>query len=319
MTPDAPPPLLTRISRLLGIQYPIIQGGMVWTAGAELAVAVSGAGALGVLGAGSMKPDQLRTSIRAVVTGTDAPFGVNIPLMRGDRADLIAVCEEEGVRILITSSGDPTTFTPRLKQAGMTVMHVCAAVKHARKAAEAGCDAVIAEGFEAGGHNGIDEITTLTLIPQVVDAVTVPVVAAGGIADGRGMAAAFALGASGVQVGTRFAATVESAAHAEYKRLVVGATDRDTVLTMRGLMPVRMLRTPFAERAVEAERRGAARDELEALLGRKRERMGIGEGNIEEGMFEAGQSAGLVHEILPAAVVVRTMMLEYRNTQQGMP
>jgi enoyl-[acyl-carrier protein] reductase II len=319
MMPDFPPPLLTRVSRLLDIRYPIIQGGMVWTAGAELAVAVSGAGGLGVLGAGSMKPDQLRVSIRAVIAGTREPFGVNIPLARGDRNDLIAVCEEEGVRIMITSSGDPTVFTPRLKQAGMTVMHVCAGVKHARKAAEAGCDAVIAEGCEAGGHNGNDEITTLTLVPQVVDAVSVPVLAAGGIADGRGMAAAFALGASGVQVGTRFAATVESAAHAEYKKLVVQATDRDTVLTMRGVMPVRLLRTPFALRAMEAERRGAGREELEVLLGRKRERQGIGEGNIEEGMFEAGQSAGLVHEILPAAVVVRAMMEEYRNTQQGMP
>jgi enoyl-[acyl-carrier protein] reductase II len=317
--PDFPPPLLTSVSRLLGIRYPIIQGGMVWTAGTELAVAVSGGGGLGVLGAGSMKPDQLRTSIRGVIAGTREPFGVNIPLMRQDRNDLIAVCEEEGVRIVITSSGDPSVFTPRLKQAGLTVMHVCAAVKHARKAADAGCDAVIAEGFEAGGHNGIDEITTLTLVPQVVDAVSVPVIAAGGIADGRGMAAAFALGASGVQVGTRFAATVESTAHAEYKKLVVQATDRDTVLTMRGLMSVRLLRTPFAVRAMEAERRGAGREELEALLGRKRERQGIGEGNIEEGMFEAGQSAGLVHEILPAAVVVRTMMEEYRNTQQGMP
>jgi enoyl-[acyl-carrier protein] reductase II len=317
--PDFPPPLHTSVSRLLGIRYPIIQGGMVWTAGAELAVAVSGAGGLGVLGAGSMKPDQLRVSIRAVIAGTREPFGVNIPLMRQDRDDLIAVCEEEGVRILITSSGDPSVFAPRLKQAGRTVMHVCAAVKHARKAADTGCDAVIAEGFEAGGHNGVDEITTLTLVPQVVDAVHVPVIAAGGIADGRGMAAAFALGASGVQVGTRFAATTESTAHAEYKKLVVQASDRDTVLTMRGLIPVRLLRTPFAERAVDAERRGAGREELEALLGRKRERQGIGEGNIEEGMFEAGQSAGLVHEILPAAVVVRTMMEEYRNTQQGMP
>ena len=218
---------------------------MVWTAGAELAVAVSEAGGLGVLGAGSMKPDQLRMSIRAVVAGTRGAVRREYSADAGGPSDLIDVCREEGVHIVITSSGDPTEFTPRLKHAGMTVMHVVAAVKHARKAADAGCDAVIAEGFEAGGHNGIDEITTLTLVPQVVDAVRVPVIAAGGIADGRGMAAAFALGASGVQVGTRFAATVESAAHAEYKNLVVDAMDRGTVLTMRGLMPVRLAADPL--------------------------------------------------------------------------
>jgi enoyl-[acyl-carrier protein] reductase II len=319
MTPEIPSPLLTPLSRLLGIRYPIIQGGMVWTAGAKLAVAVSEAGALGVLGAGSMKPDALQEAARSVRAATKAPFGVNIPMMRQDKLDLITVCEEENVRIIITSSGDPSLLTPRLKSAGRIVMHVVATVKHARKAADAGCDAVIAEGFEAGGHNGVDEITTLALVPQVVDAVRVPVVAAGGIADGRGMAAAFALGASGVQVGTRFAATVESDAHPTYKNLVVDATDRDTVLTMRGLVPVRMLRTPFTLRAMDAERRGASREELEVLLGRKREMQGIGEGNVEEGMFEAGQSAGLVHAVLPAADVVRMMMDEYRTTQQRMP
>lgn len=319
MTPVPPLPLMTPLSRLLGIRFPIIQGGMVWTAGAKLAVAVSEAGALGVLGAGSMKSDALRNAVRAVRMGTSAPFGVNIPLMREDRLDLIGVCEEEGVKIVITSSGDPSLLTPRLKRAGCTVMHVIATVKHARKAAEAGCDAVIAEGCEAGGHNGVDEITTLALVPQVADAVRVPVVAAGGIADGRGMAAALALGASGVQVGTRFAATVESDAHPVFKQWVVDATDRDTVLTMRGLMPVRMLRTPFALRAVEAERKGATREELTTLLGRKREQLGIGEGNVDEGMFEAGQSAGLVHAILPAGDVVRMMMTEYRTTHQRMP
>jgi enoyl-[acyl-carrier protein] reductase II len=319
MTPAPPLPLMTPLSRLLGIRYPIIQGGMVWTAGAKLAVAVSEAGGLGVLGAGSMKPDELRHAIGAVHKGTAAPFGVNIPMMREDRLDLIGVCEETNVKIVITSSGDPSVLTPRLRNAGCTVMHVIATVKHARKAADAGCDAVIAEGFEAGGHNGVDEITTLALVPQVVDAVQVPVVAAGGIADGRGMAAALALGASGVQVGTRFAATLESDAHPIFKQRVVDATDRDTILTMRGLMPVRMLRTPFALRAMEAERMGATREELETLLGRKREKLGIGEGNVDEGMFEAGQSAGLVHAILPAADVVRMMMEEYRTIQQRMP
>lgn len=313
---DSPPPLPTRLTRLFRIRYPIIQAGMVWAAGCRLAVAVSEAGGLGLIGAGSMKPDMLRREIREARSGTALPFGVNIPLARLDADDLVRVTLEEGVRIVFTSSGHPLKFTAQLKEAGCTVVHVIAAVKHARKAAEAGCDAVVAEGFEAGGHNGIDEITTLTLIPQVVDAVDMPVIAAGGIADGRGMAAALALGAEGVQVGTRFAATVESSAHETYKRRVVEAGDGGTLLTLRALMPVRLLKTPFALKAAQAERRGAGREELETLLGRKREEQGIAEGNLEEGMFEAGQSAGLVHEILPAAEVVRSMMVQYYQTVQ---
>jgi enoyl-[acyl-carrier protein] reductase II len=289
---------------------------MVWAAGCRLAVAVSEAGGLGLIGAGSMKPDMLRREIREARSGTALPFGVNIPLARIDAGDLVRVTLEEGVRIVFTSSGHPLKFTAQLKEAGCTVVHVIAAVKHARKAAEAGCDAVVAEGFEAGGHNGIDEITTLTLVPQVVDAVDIPVIAAGGIADGRGMAAALVLGAEGVQVGTRFAATVESSAHETYKRRVVEAGDGGTLLTLRVLMPVRMLKTPFALKAAQAERRGAGRVELETLLGRKREEQGIAEGNLEEGMFEAGQSAGLVHEILPAAEVVRSMMFQYHQSVQ---
>lgn len=319
MTNDILPSLPTRVTRMLGIRYPIIQAGMVWTAGAKLAVAVSEAGGLGVLGAGSMKPDLLREQIRKVRTRTSFPFGVNIPLARRDAADLIGVCREEGVRIVITSSGHPMTHTPELKAAGCIVLHLVAAVKHARKAVEAGCDAVVAEGFEAGGHNGVDEITTLTLVPQVVDAVPVPVIAAGGIADGRGMAAAFALGAEAVQVGTRFAATIESAAHETYKQLVVDAHDGGTVFTLKEMMPVRMLKTPFAMKVLQAERRGAGRPELEELLGRKREQMGISEGNLEEGMFEAGQSAGLVHAVLPAAEVVSSMMAEYSAVKLRMP
>ena len=315
---DSPPPLPTRLTRLFRIRYPIIQAGMVWAAGCRLAVAVSEAGGLGLIGAGSMKPDVLRGQIREARAGTTFPFGVNIPLSRGDAGDLVHVAMEEGVRIVFTSAGHPVKFTRQLREAGCTVVHVIAAVRHARKAVEAGCDAVVAEGFEAGGHNGVDEITTLTLVPQVADAVTVPVIAAGGIADGRGMAAALALGAEGVQVGTRFAATVESAAHATYKQRVVEAGDGGTLLTLRALMPVRLLKTPFAMKAAQAERRGAGREELELLLGRKREEQGIAEGNLEEGMFEAGQSAGLVREILPAAEVVRSMMLQYYQSVQRM-
>jgi enoyl-[acyl-carrier protein] reductase II len=318
-TPDRwPPAFATRITRMFGIRYPIIQAGMVWTAGSKLAVAVSGAGGLGLIGAGSMKPALLREHIRAAHAATSSPVGVNVPLMRGDAEELIDVALEEGVRIIFTSSGHPGLHTARLKAAGCHVVHVVAAVKHARKAMESGCDAVVAEGFEAGGHNGIDEITTMALVPQVVDAVTLPVIAAGGIADGRGMAAAMALGADAVQIGTRFAVTVESSSHETYKRLVVDAGDGDTILTMKKVAPVRMLKTPFTKRVLEAERRGATREELTALLGAKREMKGIAEGDVEEGMFEAGQSSGLVHDVPPAAGVVRRIMEEFHATRERM-
>lgn len=314
-----PAALDTRITRLFGIPYPIIQGGMVWTAGNKLAVAVSEAGGLGLIGAGSMSPDLLREHIRKAKARTSKPFGVNIPLMRGDADELVRATVEEGVSIVFTSSGHPMKFTALLKDAGCIVVHVVAAVKHARKAAGAGCDAVVAEGFEAGGHNGIDEITTLTLVPQVADAVEIPVIAAGGIADGRGMAAALALGAEGVQLGTRFAVTLESSAHDNYKKAVLDAGDADTVLTLKRITPVRLVKTPFAVKAVEAERRGASREELEHLLGRKRERAGIFEGDIEEGQFEAGQSAGLVRDLLPARDVVFRMMEEYQRAKRRLP
>jgi enoyl-[acyl-carrier protein] reductase II len=284
---------------------------MVWAAGYRLAAAVSEAGGLGLLGAGSMKPDLLREQIRKARSVTSHPFGVNVPLGREDAGDLLRVALEEGIGIIFTSSGHPQRFTPWLKGAGCVVVHVVAAVKHALKAAEAGCDAIVAEGVEAGGHNGVDEITTLTLVPQVADAVSVPVLAAGGIADGRGMAAALALGAEGIQVGTRFAATEESSAHPAYKRVVVEARDGGTTLALRSLTPVRLVKTPFAMKALEAERRGVPKEDLLALLGQGRERAGIFEGNQEEGMFEAGQGSGLVTEILHASEVVRRFMEGY--------
>jgi enoyl-[acyl-carrier protein] reductase II len=318
---DTPGPasLTTRITRLFGIRYPIIQAGMVWTAGYKLAVAVSEAGGLGMIGAGSMRPDLLREQIRKARTITRKPIAVNIPLMRNDVTDLIQTTMDEGICIVFTSSGHPIKCTGRLKDAGCTVVHVIAAVKHAHKAVEAGCDAIVAEGYEAGGHNGIDEITTLTLVPQVVDAVPIPVIAAGGIADGRGLAAALALGAEAVQVGTRFAATTEASAHPAFKEAIVGAKDGDTVLTLRAAMPVRMLRNAFARRVVEAERRGAGKDELAELVGAKREMKGIFEGDVEEGMLEMGQSAGLVKGILPAGDVVRRMMEEYYEAKERLP
>jgi enoyl-[acyl-carrier protein] reductase II len=309
----------TRVTQLFGIRYPIVQAGMVWAAGNKLAVAVSEAGGLGLIGAGSMSPELLREHIRNARGRTACSFGVNIPLMRKDAAELIRVSLEEGVQIVFTSSGHPLKYTEQLKNAGCTVVHVVAAVKHARKARTAGCDAVVAEGFEAGGHNGVDEITTLALVPQVVDAVDIPVIAAGGIADGRGMAAALALGAEGVQVGTRFAVTLESSAHETYKRVVLDADDGDTVLTLKKITPVRMVRTPFALKALEAERRGASREELEALLGTKREKAGIFDGNLDEGEFEAGQSSGLIRDIPHAGYVVRRMMEEYQRAKQRLP
>jgi enoyl-[acyl-carrier protein] reductase II len=316
---DWPAPLVTRATELFGIRYPIVQGGMVWTAGNKLAVAVSEAGGLGLIGAASMKPELLREHIRKAKVMTARPFGVNIPLMRGDAKELLRVTIEEGVKIVFTSSGTPAKFAEELRKAGCIFVHVIASVKHALKAASAGCHAVVAEGFEAGGHNGIDEITTLALVPQVVDAVKIPVLAAGGIADGRGLTAALALGAEGAQVGTRFAVTLESSAHQNYKNAVVSAKDGDTVLTLKKVAPVRMIRTPFALKALEAERRGSSKEELLALLGEKREKMGIFEGNLEEGEMEAGQSSGLVSDIPSAAEVVRRMMAEYYAAKGRLP
>lgn len=300
------------------IEVPIIQAGMVWTSGQKLAVAVSEAGALGLIGSGSMKSDLLREHIRKAKLRTKKPFGVNIPLIRGDASELIRATLEEGVRIIFTSSGHPGKFIDQLKKGECLVVHVVASVKHARKAYESGCDAVVAEGFEAGGHNGIDEITTFCLVPQVVDAVPIPVIAAGGIADGRQMFSAMALGAEAVQMGTRFAATTESSSHERYKQAIVDSQDNSTVLTLRKVTPVRMIKSPFAHRAQEAESRGAAKEELLELLGSKREMQGIFEGNWEEGEFEAGQSSGLIREILPAGEVVKRTMKEFDEARLRM-
>ncbi len=309
----------TRVTELFGIRYPVIQGGMIWVSGHKLAAAVSNAGGLGLIGAGSMKPELLRQHIRDCRSGTDMPFGVNLPLMREDVENLVDVILDEGVRIIFTSAGHPGKFTRRFQEAGCVVAHVVPALKFALKAGEAGCDAVVAEGFEAGGHDGVDEITTMCLVPEIVDALDIPVIAAGGIADGRGMVAAFALGAEGVQVGTRFAATPESSASGEYKRRVVEARGGDTVITLKRVTPVRMLKNPFALKALKAELSGASRDEQVALLGSKRERKGIFEGDWEEGMFEAGQGISIIREILPAAEVVRRLVDEYGKTLRSLP
>lgn len=309
----------TRVTGLFGIRYPIIQGGMIWVSGHKLASAVSNAGGLGLIGAGSMKPELLRQHIRDCRGDTDKPFGVNLPLMREDVEELVEVILGEGVRIVFTSAGHPGKFAKRFHEAGCVVAHVVPALKFALKAGDAGCDAVVAEGFEAGGHNGVDEITTMCLVPEIVDALDIPVIAAGGIADGRGMAAAFSLGAEGVQIGTRFAATLESSASEEYKRRVVEARGGDTIITLKSVTPVRMLKNPFALKAREAEFTGAPREELAALLGNKRERKGIFEGDWEQGMFEAGQGVSMIREILPAAEVVRRLVDEYEKTLRLLP
>ncbi len=285
---------------------------MVWAAGWKLAVASARAGALGLIGAGSMRPELLREHIRkAKATEVAAQIGVNIPLTRGDVEALVQVTIEEGVKIVFTSAGNPKIHTAKLKDAGCFVAHVVASVKHARKAEDAGCDAVVAEGFEAGGHNGIDEITTLCLVPQVVDAVKIPVIAAGGIADGRQILAALALGAQAVQIGTRFAAASEASSHSLYKQAVIESEDNATVLVLKKLAPVRLKKNRFAIQALEAQQHGATKEEELELLGRKREMQGIFEGNLEEGELEMGQSSGLVKEILTCEAVVRKLVGEY--------
>ena len=308
----------TRLTELLHIEFPIVQAGMVWVSGWKLAAAVSNAGALGLVGAGSMKVDLLQEHIRKAKGASSKPIGVNIPLLRDDRDDLVDVVIKENVGIVFTSSGNPETIVPKLKSRGIKVVHVIASVKHALKAVAAGADAVVAEGFEAGGHNGVDEIATIALVPQIVDAVSVPVIAAGGITDGRQMFAAMSLGAEGVQMGTRFAATVESSAHEIYKQAIVEAKDNGTLLTLKRISPVRMAKTPFALKAQNQEVSGSSKEELDQLLGRGRERMGIFEGNWEEGEFEMGQSSGLIKEILPAAEVVRRTIVEFEATKRRM-
>jgi enoyl-[acyl-carrier protein] reductase II len=301
----------TLLTQKLGIRYPIIQAGMVWTSGYKLAVAAARAGALGLIGSGSMKPELLREHIRkAKATEVADRIGVNIPLIRGDVDALVAATIEEGIKIVFTSAGTPKAHSAKLKEAGCFLAHVVANVKHALKAEEAGCDAVVAEGFEAGGHNGIDEITTLCLVPQVVDAVKIPVIAAGGIADGRQMLAALALGAQAVQIGTRFAATHEASSHPDFKQAIVDADDTATVLALKRVAPVRFKKNAFALRAIDAI--GASREEQIALLGKKREMRGIFEGDLDEGELEMGQSSGLVHELLSCDEVVKKLIAEYQ-------
>lgn len=303
--------IINRVTELFKIEYPIIQAGMVWVSGWKLASAVSNNGGLGLIGSGSMKPDLLREHIRKCKAAAEKPFGVNVPLLRGDAAELIQAVIEEGVKIVFTSAGHPGKFIEQLKKNNIITVHVVPSVKYALKAESVGCDAIVGEGVEAGGHNGVDEITTFSLIPQLADAVKIPVIAAGGIADGRGILAALSLGAEGVQIGTRFAVTVESSAHENYKRKIVEAADNDTILVLKKIGMARMIKNEFTSTVHKAEVNGAGEEELKQMLGAKRERLGIFEGNANEGMLEAGQGAGLIKEILPVEDVMKKLASEF--------
>lgn len=305
-----------KITTLFNIQYPIIQAGMIWASGWRLASAVSNAGGLGLLGAGSMYPEVLREHIQKCKKATDKPFGVNVPMLYPNIQEIMDIIVEEGVTIVFTSAGNPKTWTTFLKEKGITVVHVVSSVKFALKAQEAGVDAVVAEGFEAGGHNGREETTTFTLIPMVKEKLTVPLIAAGGIATGRGMLAAMVLGADGVQVGSRFAATVESSSHEKFKQAIVDAQDGDTHVTLKELAPVRLIKNKFFQDVVALYSTSPSVDDLKMLLGRARAKKGMFEGDLDEGELEIGQIAGLINTIIPAADVVAEMIAEFEAAKK---
>ncbi len=303
-----------RITQLYNIQYPIIQGGMIWASGWRLASAVSNAGGLGLIGAGSMYPDVLREHIQKCKKATEKPFGVNVPMLYPNIEEIMQIIVEEGVKIVFTSAGNPKTWTPFLKENGITVTHVVSSSKFALKSQEAGVDAVVAEGFEAGGHNGREETTTLTLIPTVKEKVEIPLIAAGGIGSGKAMLAAMVLGADGVQVGSRFVATEEASSHIEFKKKVVEAKEGSTKLMLKELAPVRLLKNKFYEDIEALYTKAPTIDELKTLLGRARAKRGMFEGDLVEGELEIGQVSALIHDIKPAATVVSDMIAEFQES-----
>lgn len=300
-----------RITELFGIKHPIIQAGMVWASGWRLASAVSNAGGLGLLGAGSMYPEVLKEHIQKCKKATANPFGVNVPMLYPDLQEIMEIIIRERIKIVFTSAGNPKTWTPILKNEGITVVHVVSSVKFALKAQEAGVDAVVAEGFEAGGHNGRNETTTLVLIPAVKEQIHVPLIAAGGIATGKQMLAAMVLGADGVQVGTRFVATEEASSHYAFKEVVVNAKEGDTQLTLKELAPVRLIKNDFYQQVKNAYKEGASVEELKTLLGRGRAKKGMFEGDLENGELEIGQVSALIHEIISASEVVNELMDDF--------
>jgi len=300
-----------RITQLFNIDYPIIQAGMIWASGWKLASAVSSAGALGIIGAGSMYPDVLREHIEKCKSATNKPFGVNIPLLYPDIDKHIQIVIDEGIKIVFTSAGNPKTWTPLFKRNGITVVHVVSSSKFALKAQDAGCDAVVAEGFEAGGHNGREETTTMVLVPAICKAVSIPVIAAGGIATGRQMLATMVMGAEGVQMGSRFVASEEASSHINFKQAVINAAEGDTFLSLKKLTPVRLIKNKFFQQIQEAELRGASDAELREMLGRSRAKKGMHEGNLDEGELEIGQVSALLDDILPAGKIVETVWKEF--------
>ncbi|WP_237275252.1 NAD(P)H-dependent flavin oxidoreductase [Tenacibaculum ovolyticum] len=307
-----------KITKLFNIQYPIIQGGMIWVSGWKLASAVSNAGGLGLIGAGSMYPDVLRTHIQKCKKATNKPFGVNVPMLYPDIEKIMDIIIEEGVKIVFTSAGNPKTWTSFLKEKGITVVHVVSSVKFALKSEAAGVDAVVCEGFEAGGHNGREESTTLTLIPMVKEQVKIPVISAGGIGSGRGMLAAMVLGADGVQIGSRFAATLESSAHDNFKQTIVNVKDGDTHLTLKELAPVRLVKNKFYKEVQELYQQNPSIEDIKELLGRARAKKGMFEGDLEEGELEIGQVAGIIHEIKSAKDVVAEIVNEFNEVKSLM-
>ena len=302
------------INKLFGIKYPIIQGGMIWCSGWELASAVSNSGGLGLIGSGSMYPEILREQIRKCKAATDKPFGVNVPLLYPNIEEQMKIIVEEDIKIVFTSAGNPKTWTQHLKNHGITVVHVVSNVKFAKKCEEAGVDAIVAEGFEAGGHNGREETTTLVLIPMVKKAVNIPVIAAGGIGSGQAMAAAFALGAQGVQIGSRFVTTTESSAHINFKNAVINTNEGDTQLSLKQLTPVRLIKNEFFKRVDELEKKGASVEELSTLLGRGRAKKGMFEGDLVEGELEIGQVSGAIDKIQSVDEVVKEIIADFNST-----
>lgn len=309
---------MNRVCKLFGIRYPIIQGGMVWCSGWKLASAVSNAGGLGLIGAGSMHPETLREHIQKCKKATDKPFGVNIPLMYPEIEAVMQLVADEGVRIVFTSAGNPKTWTEWLHQHHITVVHVVSSTKFAAKCEEAGVDAIVAEGFEAGGHNGREETTTLCLIPAVRQICTVPLIAAGGIATGEGILAAQSLGADGVQIGTRFALTEESSAHFAFKDRCLSLHEGDTILTLKHLSPTRLIKNEFYSEIEKIEQQGGSIEELKALLGKGRAKRGIFEGDLKEGELEIGQIASLLHHIQPVKEVMKELIDDYNSALRHM-
>ncbi|MDO7172781.1 NAD(P)H-dependent flavin oxidoreductase [Mariniflexile sp. AS56] len=308
--------MANRITQLFQIEHPIIQAGMIWTSGWRLASAASNSGILGLIGAGSMYPEVLREHIQKCKKATNKPFGVNVPMLYPNIQEIMDILVEEEVKIVFTSAGNPKTWTSWLKDRGITVVHVVSSVKFALKAQEAGVDAVVAEGFEAGGHNGRDETTTFTLIPMVKEQINIPLIAAGGIATGRGMLAAMVLGADGVQVGSRFVACTESSAHDAFKQTVVNTKEGDTQLTLKELAPVRLIKNKFYNEVQELYKLAPTREQLKELLGRARAKKGMFEGDLEDGELEIGQIAGLIHDIKPVANIVETMLQEFEDAKR---